>query len=208
MNWSIEWVAPALAPPDQMNILIAEDEKVSRRLLEKFLTDIGHTVESVSNGSEAWDRFSRKQVRVIISDWKMPDLDGLELCRKIREEGREDYTYFILLSSVTRTADNFLHAARAGVDDFLSKPLNHDEIWMRLRVAERILSFTRQIQQLESILPICSYCKKIRNDGDYWEQLETYMNERAGLDFSHSICPECYDEHVVPEIASMKLGKA
>ena len=187
-----------------MNILIAEDEMVSRRLLEKFLTDVGHTVVSVSNGAEAWEKFSRKQARVIVSDWRMPDMDGLELCRKIRAEEREDYTYFILLSSVTRTVDNFMQAARAGVDDFLSKPLNHDEIWMRLRVAERILSFTKQIQQLESILPICAYCKKIRNDGDYWEQLETYMNEHAGLDFSHSICPDCYDTHVLPEIESMK----
>jgi CheY-like chemotaxis protein len=187
-----------------MNILIAEDEMVSRRLLEKFLTDVGHTVESVSNGAEAWEKFSRKQVRVIVSDWRMPDMDGLELCRKIRAEGRKDYTYFILLSSVTRTVDNFMQAARAGVDDFLSKPLNHDEIWMRLRVAERILTFTKQIQQLESILPICAYCKKIRNDGDYWEQLETYMNEHAGLDFSHSICPDCYATHVLPEIRLMK----
>jgi len=191
-----------------MNILIAEDEKVSRRLLEKFLTDIGHRVESVSNGSEAWEQYSRKPVRVVVSDWKMPGMDGLDLCRKIRAAGREEYTYFILLSSVTRTVDNFLHAARAGVDDFLSKPLNHDEIWMRLRVAERILSFTNQIKQLESILPICAYCKKIRNDGDYWEQLESYMNEHAGLDFSHSICPDCYDEHVVPEIEVMKRENA
>jgi DNA-binding response OmpR family regulator len=191
-----------------MNILIAEDERVSRRLLEKFLTDIGHRVDSVSNGSEAWDQYSRKPVRVIVSDWKMPGLDGLDLCRKIRAAGREEYTYFILLSSVTRTVDNFMHAARAGVDDFLSKPLNQDEIWMRLRVAERILSFTRQIQRLESILPICAYCKKIRNDGDYWEQLETYMNEHAGLDFSHSICPDCYQEHVVPEIEVLKKEKA
>lgn len=187
-----------------MNILIAEDEMISRRLLEKFLTDVGHTVESVSNGVEAWEKFSRERVRVIVSDWRMPDMDGLELCRKVRAAQREDYTYFILLSSVTRTVDNFMQAARAGVDDFLSKPLNHDEIWMRLRVAERILSFTKQIQQLESILPICAYCKKIRNDGDYWEQLETYMNEHAGLDFSHSICPDCYDTHVMPEIKSMK----
>ena len=187
-----------------MNILIAEDEMVSRRLLEKFLTEIGHTVESVSNGTEAWEKFSRKPVRVIVSDWRMPDMDGLELCRKIRAEGREDYTYFILLSSVTRTVDNFMQAARAGVDDFLSKPLNHDEIWMRLRVAERILSFTKQIQQLESILPICAYCKKIRNDGDYWEQLETYMNEHAGLDFSHSICPTATTPTWCPKWRSMK----
>ena len=189
-----------------MNILIAEDETVSRRLLEKFLTEIGHKVESVTNGTEAWARFQQKSAPVVISDWRMPDMDGLELCKKIRSTDSEDYTYFILLSGVSRTRDNFLQAARAGVDDFLTKPINHDEIWMRLRVAERILSYTRQIQQLESILPICAYCKKIRDDGDYWEQLETYMTEHKGMDFSHSICPECYDKHVVPEIAALKQG--
>jgi len=190
-----------------MNILIAEDEMVSRRLLEKFLTETGHTVDAVGNGSEAWEHFCHKRNKVVISDWRMPDMDGLELCKKIRADDCEDYTYFILLSGVTRTRENFLQAARAGVDDFLTKPINHDEIWMRLRVAERILSYTRQIQQLESILPICAYCKKIRDDGDYWEQLETYMTEHAGMDFSHSICPDCYDRHVMPEIASMKKIK-
>lgn len=191
-----------------MNILIAEDEKVSRRLLEKFLTENGHKVTSASGGKEAWQKFLQEKTRVIISDWRMPDLDGLDLCRRIRATNREDYTYFILLSSVSRTRDNFMQAARAGVDDFLSKPLNHDEIWMRLRVAERILSYNRQIQELESILPICAYCKKIRDDGDYWEQLETYMTEHAGLDFSHSICPECYDKHVAPELAAIKANEA
>ena len=187
-----------------MNILIAEDEMVTRRLLEKFLTDIGHTVKAVSNGTEAWQSFLQEKTRVIISDWRMPDLDGLELCRRIRATNREDYTYFILLSAVSRDRENFLQAARAGVDDFLSKPINHDEIWMRLRVAERILSYSSQIKELESILPICSYCKKIRDDGDYWEQLETYMTEHAGMDFSHSICPDCYDTHVVPELAAFR----
>ncbi|MEZ5274746.1 MAG: response regulator [Opitutaceae bacterium] len=190
-----------------MNILIAEDETVSRRLLEKFLTEIGHQVESVTNGTEAWARFQLKNPPVVISDWRMPDMDGLELCRKIRSADSEDYTYFVLLSGVSRNKDNFLQAARAGVDDFLTKPINHDEIWMRLRVAERILSYTRQIQQLESILPICAYCKKIRDDGDYWEQLETYMTEHKGMDFSHSICPECYETHVVPEIAALKQDR-
>jgi sigma-B regulation protein RsbU (phosphoserine phosphatase) len=187
-----------------MNILIAEDEMVSRRLLEKFLTENGHKVTSASGGTEAWQSFLREKTRVIISDWRMPDLSGLDLCRRIRATNREEYTYFILLSGVSRTRDNFMQAAQAGVDDFLSKPLHHDEIWMRLRVAERILSCNRQIQELESILPICAYCKKIRDDGDYWEQLETYMTEHAGLDFSHSICPECYDKHVMPELAELK----
>ena len=108
-----------------MNILIAEDEMISRRLLEKFLTDVGHTVESVSNGVEAWESFSRKQVRVIVSDWRMPDMDGLELCRKVRAAQGEDYTYFILLSSVTRTVDNFMQAARAGLEWGVYESINN-----------------------------------------------------------------------------------
>jgi hypothetical protein len=75
---------------------------------------------------------------------------------------------------------------------------------MRLRVAERILKFTTQVQQLEAFLPICSYCKKVRDDHNYWTQIEAYINQRTGSEFSHSICPDCYNRIIVPEIDRMK----
>ena len=71
-----------------------------------------------------------------------------------------------------------------------------------MRVAERILNFNKQVQTLESLIPICAYCKKVRNDDDLWEQIEQYVNERTGADFSHSICPTCLDKHVKPQLES------
>ena len=112
--------------------------------------------------------------------------------------------YFVLLTAVDATEINQREAAEAGVDDFLTKPLQYSELWMRLRVAERILGYTQQLQLLEEMMPICSYCKKIRDDKNYWQQIEGYINERTGSEFSHSICPDCYQRVVLPEIEELK----
>ncbi len=143
-------------------------------------------------------------MRIVVSDWIMPDVDGLELCRRIRARDKEDYVYFVLLTGKDANQENQREAADAGVDDFLSKPLNANELWMRLRVAARILNYTQQLQQLEEMMPICSYCKKIRDDKNYWQQIEGYINERTGSEFSHSICPDCYDRVIVPELEELK----
>ena len=119
----------------------------------------------------------------------MPGKDGLELCRRLRQMRAENYTYFILVTAQRRSRANLELALDAGVDDFLKKPIGSDEIWNRLRVAERMLGFNRQVKTLESLIPICSYCKKVRNETDLWEQIEQYFNERTGADFTHSICP-------------------
>jgi len=84
----------------------------------------------------------------------------------------------------------------AGIDDFLTKPLDREAIMMRLRVAERILEFTTQIRQLKELIPICMYCKRVRDDTDYWDQVETYIHTHTGSNFSHGICPECFDKQM------------
>lgn len=91
------------------------------------------------------------------------------------------------------------------MDDFLTKPLDLPELWTRLRVAERILRYTTQVRQLEEMLPICSYCKKIRDDQNYWQQLEGYISERTGSDFSHSICPDCHTRVILPQLEQLKI---
>jgi sigma-B regulation protein RsbU (phosphoserine phosphatase) len=179
-----------------MKILIAEDDPVASKILRLSLEQVGHEVIVVTDGAAAWERFLVEPVSVVVSDWMMPEVDGLQLCRRIRERVERDYTYFILLTANHAGRDNLAQAMEAGIDDFLQKPLDREAIWMRLRVAERILGFTRQIRQLGELLPICSFCKKIRDDGTYWKQFESYIQEHTGSNFSHGVCPDCFEQQM------------
>lgn len=188
-----------------MKVLTVEDDSIARAVLDGTLRALGHEPVNTESGVQAWEFMQALPVRVVVSDWMMDGIDGLELCRLIRGRKNRDYVYFILLSSLSATHENRQQALAAGVDDFLTKPVNQEELWMRLHVAERILGFTRQVAQLESFLPICSYCKKIRNDRNYWEQIEAYVSSRTSTQFSHGICPSCYKEVVIPQLEEMGI---
>jgi sigma-B regulation protein RsbU (phosphoserine phosphatase) len=179
-----------------MKILIAEDDPVSLQILQAALKSEGHEVVTATSGTEAWERFDREPVRVIVSDWLMPGLDGLELCRRVRTRPKTEYTYFILLTANNPGRENLRTAMDAGCDDFLAKPLDREAIFMRLRVAARILDFTTQIRVLKELIPLCMYCKKVRDDSDYWQQVDTYIHTCTGTNFSHGICPDCLDKHL------------
>jgi CheY-like chemotaxis protein len=188
-----------------VKILTVEDDLVARAVLRQALGRLGHEMVETADGQAAFELLENNpDVRVVVSDWAMPHSDGLALCRQIRARVGAEYTYFILLTGRDASKENQTEAADAGVDDFLTKPLNQSELWMRLRVAERILRYTTQVRQLEEMLPICSYCKKIRDDHNYWQQLEGYIKERTGSDFSHSVCPDCYQRVLVPELQQIK----
>jgi DNA-binding response OmpR family regulator len=192
-----------------VKIIAVEDDPVARAVLRLALRRLGHEIIEVDDGEAAWKILNETtDVRIVVSDWVMPRSDGLELCRRIRERAGSDYVYFILVTSRDATQENRMAAADAGVDDFLLKPLDVSELWTRLRVAERILGYTRQVRMLEELLPICAYCKKIRDDQNYWQQLEGFISERTGVDFSHSVCPDCYQRVLVPEIESLKQAAA
>lgn len=170
----------------------------------RSLEKLGHEVTEAHGGEEAWTIWQRDRQRIVVSDWQMPGLDGLSLCRRFRAQQYQDYIYFILITSATDSGQNRRIAAEAGVDDFLTKPIDMAKLWMRLRVAERILKYTTQVHQLEEMMPMCSYCKKIRDDKNYWQQIESYINERTGTEISHSVCPDCYRRVVVPELERLK----
>lgn len=123
---------------NKMKTLIADDDDVTRLLLSSALRTLGHDVHQANNGREAWDTWQGGEFSLIISDWMMPDLDGLEFCRRIRAEQRADYTYIILLTSRSGKT-NYLEAMTAGADDFITKPFEKDAFAARVRVAERIL---------------------------------------------------------------------
>lgn len=186
----------AVLLPKQSTVLIAEDDPVSARILEAALLKFGYQPVIARHGKEAWERFDREPTRLIVSDWMMPRLDGLELCEKVRARAQTPYTYFILLTANQTSSHNHELASAAGVDDFLTKPLDREAIRVRLRVAERILKFTAEIRQLQEMIPICVYCRKVRNEHDYWDMVESYIQKETGSRFSHGACPECYGKEM------------
>jgi phosphoserine phosphatase RsbU/P len=175
---------------------MAEDDPVSAKVLQATLSNFGYEPVIARDGAEAWDKFNQEPVRLIVTDWMMPGLDGLALCEKVRARAHTPYTYFILLTANHTSAENYALATAAGVDDFMTKPLDRIAIRMRLAVAERILKYTAEIRQLRDLIPICSYCRKVRDEHDYWERVETYIQRETCSRFSHGACPECYEKDV------------
>jgi sigma-B regulation protein RsbU (phosphoserine phosphatase) len=182
-----------------VDILIVDDSRVSRLVLTRTLKKLGHRVVVAMNGKEAWTVFQNEPVSLLISDWLMPEMNGVELCRAIREHPQPHYTYIILLT-VLNGKGPFVEGLDAGADDFISKPFDEEMLAARLRVAQRILSLQREVGQLREILPICMYCKKIRNDQNYWQQVEAYFGKHAGTKFTHGFCPDCYEKIVKPQL--------
>ena len=127
-----------------MKILVAEDDRDSRELLTWILQKLGYQVVAAENGKEAWEVFRRGRFRLVISDVLMPELDGLELCRRIRNHQQSKYTYVMIMTALIGKKD-YLEGMEAGADDFVTKPFDPDELKARLRVAERIISFQEQV---------------------------------------------------------------
>lgn len=175
---------------------MVEDDPVSAKVLQVALSKFGYEPVIARDGAEAWDEFNQEPVRLIISDWMMPGLDGLALCEKVRARAQTPYTYFILLTANQTSAENYEMASAAGVDDFLTKPLDREALRMRLAVAERILNYTAEIRQLRELIPICIYCRKVRDEYDYWDLVESYIQKETGSRFSHGACPQCYEKEM------------
>ena len=200
-----------------MRILIAEDDPVSRCFLEVALSKWDYEVISTRDGNEAWETFQSETPPIAILDWMMPGLDGAEVCRRIRTVKTAFAPYLILLTAKSEKGD-VVAGLEAGADDYITKPFNRQELRARLEVGLRIGELQKnlaarigelenalsRVKQLQGLLPICSYCKKIRSDHDYWEQVDTYITKHSEVAFSHSICPACYDSVVETQLKSRK----
>ncbi len=129
-----------------MKILIAEDDLVSRRLLQKTLEGWGYRVFSAENGQEAWEIFQREDLKFIIADWVMPEMDGIALCKKVRSSPARGYVYFILLTGKDKKED-IINGLEAGADDYLAKPFERDELKVRMRAGERIIKLEKELSE-------------------------------------------------------------
>lgn len=196
-------------------VLVAEDDPVTGRALVFLLQRHHYEVVLVEDGQSALDLLmAADPPHIALLDWEMPRLDGLNVTRVVRSIATAGYTYVIMVTARDAAAD-VIAAFAAGVDDFLSKPVDSAQLLARLRVGERVLALEGklsarvaelersldEVRQLKRLLPICMYCKKVRDVGDYWQEIETYIHEHTGTDFSHGVCPDCVP-HLLSQGAS------
>lgn len=201
-----------------MKILIAEDDPISGHVLEAALDKWGHEVVTTRDGRTAHAALVAEGAPTLaILDWMMPEMDGVEVCRRVRATPAGRAKYLILLTAKGTKAD-IVTGLQAGADDYLTKPFDHAELFARVQVGERILGLQSilarrvreleealgRVRQLQGLLPICSYCKKVRDDQNYWCQVETYISAHSEARFSHGICPDCMDTVVRRELAEFK----
>lgn len=201
-----------------MRVLIAEDDPVSRRILETLLRKWSYEVVTAFDGNGAWQQLQQPDApHLAILDVMMPGIDGLEICRRVRTLQSTIPPYIILLTARQGTSE-IVKGIEAGADDYLTKPYDRDELRVRVQVGTRIIdlqtklagrvgeleSALEHVKQLQGILPICSYCKKIRDDQDYWQTVETYVSSHSEVKFSHGICPPCYETTVRQQLGEFR----
>ncbi len=200
-----------------MRVLIADDEATSRHLIRATLEGWGFEVLVAVDGWEALRVLQgSKGPEIAMLDWMMPEIDGLDVCRRMRATMPNAGTYIILVTA-RGGLENVVRGLEAGADDYITKPFDPRELRARLHVGVRIVQLQKalmerfqeledalkRVKQLQGLLPICSYCKKIRNDRNYWEQVDAYITSHSEAQFSHGVCPDCYEIHLKPQLARL-----
>lgn len=190
-----------------MRVLMADDDAMLRHGLGIQLSKWGYDPVVCATGDEARHVLeSGDPPLVAILDRSMPGADGLTLCAEIRTTPRLRATYVVLLTAHD-TRDDMLSGFDGGADEYITKPFDWEMLRARVKTGVRIATLQRDlaekvteleralanVKQLSGLLPICSYCKRIRDDRDYWQQLETYLGNHSEAEFSHGVCPECLE---------------
>jgi sigma-B regulation protein RsbU (phosphoserine phosphatase) len=201
-----------------MKVLVAEDDSTSRLMLSAVLKKWGFDPIMAADGAQAWQAMQEPDhPKLVILDWIMPEVDGLEACRRIRRMETSEPPYILLLTSRSEKEDVVL-GLDTGANDYILKPYHNDELRARLAVGKRMVELQAALAEkmhdlrkalddvrvLRGILPICSYCKKIRDDRQYWHQVEAYISTHSDVEFSHGICPECYEKHIRPMMEDLE----
>jgi CheY-like chemotaxis protein len=205
-----------------MRILIADDDDVARLELEAMLSRRSYDVVSTADGTEAWQVLkSEDPPSVAILDWMMLEMDGIEVCRRVRQDPRLQTLYLILLTS-RGSKEHVIAGLKAGANDYVTKPFDCEELHARVQVGVQMVNLQSElaarvrelenaltnVKQLQGLLPICAYCKSIRDDQNYWHQVESYLCDHADAHFSHGICPKCWDTVVKSQFQKLGLNAA
>ncbi len=185
-------------------VLLVVDDTMSNLELAGLILGSDHEVLVATDGQQAVALATAEQPDLILMDVMMPVMDGLEACRRLKADPRTREIPVIFLTALTDT-EALVKGFHAGGVDYVGKPFHPEELQARVathvalkRSQDRERALVKELEnalarvkQLSGLLPICAYCKKIRNDQGYWSQLETYISDHSEADFTHGICPDC-----------------
>ena len=185
-------------------ILIVDDEEMLLLYLSKRLKKHNYDVVTCLSGEEALEKVKAFDFDVVILDVILPGIDGYEVCRRLKSD-KKTSGIMVLILSVRKTVEERLKGYEVEADDYITKPYDPEELLAKIRILlrlknalderDRIIHKLQEalskVKTLSGLLPICSSCKKIRDDRGYWKQIEDYIREHSPANFSHSICPEC-----------------
>jgi CheY-like chemotaxis protein len=200
-----------------MIVLVADDLDVNRKLLRTLLAADGYRVIEASNGVDAFNFIQGTTGPMVgLIDWEMPEMEGIEVCRQARALLELPPLYLILLT-VRDSKQDIVAGLQAGANDYITKPFDKTELLARVGIGKQMVLLQQaltervaelkdallSVKQLGGLLPICSYCKKIRDDQNYWQQVESYVGQHSEAKFSHSICPQCYEDIIKPQMVEL-----
>ncbi|MBF0527900.1 MAG: response regulator [Deltaproteobacteria bacterium] len=203
-----------------LNVLVVDDDPISLKFVSLCLTrESSYQITLKADGASALESIINVPPDVLITDWVMPGLDGIELCRRVRAMPVGEYIYIILLTAKTARAE-IISGLTAGADDYVFKPFDREELSARVRSGARIIRYQKdlrkandelsaaltQIKTLKGLLPICMDCKKIRDDQEYWLEIEDYVRTYTDAQFSHGLCPTCAAKRMA-EIRALKKDR-
>ena len=200
-----------------MIVLVADDLDVNRKLLKTLLVADGYDVIEASNGTDALQILQGATGPIVgLIDWEMPEMEGIEVCRQTRALTDAPPIYLILLT-VRDSKQDIVAGLQGGANDYITKPFDKTELLARVGIGKQMVELQQtltervselrdalvSVKQLGGLLPICSYCKKIRDDQNYWQQVEAYVGKHSDAKFSHSICPQCYEDIIKPQMVQL-----
>ena len=187
-----------------MKILVVDDDPTIRLVVQATVQGMGHEAVVCESGKPAGQRLKEGHYPMIITDWMMPDIDGLQLTQLVRRTPSDSYTYVIMLTSKT-SRDDYFKAIDAGVDAFLPKPVDRAMLEAQVRIGIRILGREEHASRLESLMTVCMECKRVRDKGE-WVNLESFVSRTYRVRPSHGYCPTCFDQKIIPEMRAFGIS--
>ncbi|MCK5686925.1 response regulator [bacterium] len=180
-----------------MKILVIDDQATSRKTLEIYAKRLGHKVITASDGQEGWDIWNSERPRIVVTDWVMPKMSGLELCSAIRKHEDEDYTYVVMVTAQDSLEDIIL-GMKAGADDYLTKPVNQEELYFRLRAGERILNLQDKDIVIFSLAKLAE--SRDPDTGAHLERIRFFSKALAQALLDGPNTPETLNSHYIDNL--------